>query len=186
MCLYRVPQKARGILFSNGLKEENKQDKKPGCSCVCVCARTGHKEKLKWEGREEKKRTKSPERYYETAGRRGKRGRMSREETSEDERLHQSHISGHEKKKKRAKSRHCASDTEQVWDKSNKLDNSQTVWYFLFWLAKKSERKAMTLQEWKMEWRQGDGGITLLMTVDAPKNTKTIIATQEKGEGRCK
>lgn len=74
-----------------------------------ACARGSQREaEMRGKG---KKRAKSPERYYETAGRRGERGRMSREETREDERLHQSHISGH---KKREKFCHCVSDTEQV------------------------------------------------------------------------
>lgn len=68
MCLYRAPQKAPGILFSNGLKQEKKQDKKPVCPCVCVCATR------EAEMREKKtKQTKSPERYYETASRSKKR-----------------------------------------------------------------------------------------------------------------
>lgn len=102
MCLYRVPQKAPGILFSNGLKQENKQDKKACvfvcvflCVCACECARVLQREAEMREKEKKTKRTKSPERYYETAGRSGG-GRMSREETRE-ERLHQQYISGYKK-----------------------------------------------------------------------------------------
>lgn len=84
MCLYRVPQKAPGILFSNGLKQENRQNKKACvCSRVCVRARVRAcvlQKEAEMIEKEKKRNRQNHLRYYETADRRREWwGRMRRE-----------------------------------------------------------------------------------------------------------
>lgn len=151
------------------------------CSRVCVrvCARV-QVTKRSWNEREEEGEKKPDKITWEIlwdGWQEGREGKNEPQKNLEREVASVTYIQTHTK---REKSHKCVSDTEQVWNKSIKLDNSRTVWHFPFFFVYNSASASIKLKSFfflkscrkQNGVKDEEGGIKLLLTGKTKSDTE--------------